>query len=149
MRKLHVRDGGTAPGGDAGTEARVGAGASLRRAVCAALGAACLGLGAFGAVLPILPTVPFLMVAACLFARSSARLDGWFKGTALYRRHLEDYVAGRGMGVATKVRIMALVTMLLAVGFALMGGAPAGRAILVVVWLGHVAYFALAVKTSN
>lgn len=149
MRKLDVQDGGTASGAGAGREARSGAGASLRRAVCAALGAACLGLGALGAVLPILPTVPLLMAAAYLFARSSPRLDGWFKGTALYRKHLEGYVAGRGMRVATKVRIMVLVTLLLAVGFALMGDAPAGRAVLIVVWLGHIAYFALAVKTSN
>ncbi len=145
MRKAGLRGGGSNPAGHAGARA----GASLRRAACAALGIACLGLGALGAVLPILPTVPFLMVAACLFARSSARLDGWFKGTVLYSKHLEGYVEGRGMSVATKVRIMAMVTLLLAVGFALMGSAPVGRAILVVVWLGHVAYFALAVKTSN
>ena len=121
----------------------------MRKTICAALGGICLGLGALGVVMPILPTVPFLMAAACLFARSSKRLDAWFKGTGLYRRHLEGYVAGRGMSAATKVRIMVMVTLLLGIGFAMMGGAPAGRAVLVVVWLGHVAYFALGVKTSR
>lgn len=121
----------------------------MRKTICAVLGCIALGLGVLGAVLPILPTVPFLMAAACLFARSSRRLDEWFKGTGLYRRHLEDYVAGRGMSVATKVRIMVMVTLLLGVGFAMMGGAPAGRAVLVVVWLGHIAYFTLGVATSR
>lgn len=121
----------------------------MRKTIYAVLGCICLGLGALGAVAPILPTVPFLMAAACLFARGSRRLDEWFKGTGLYRRHLESYVAGRGMSVATKVRIMAMVTLLLGIGFAMMGAAPAGRALLVAVWLGHVAYFGFGVKTSQ
>lgn len=140
MRKTDVRDAGAV---------RDGRAMPLRRAVCAALGAVCLGLGALGVAVPILPTVPFLMAAAFLFARSSARLDAWFRGTALYRKHLEGYVAGRGMTRATKIRIMAMVTLLLGVGFALMGEAPLGRAVLVAVWLGHAAYLVLYVKTAS
>lgn len=121
----------------------------MRRAVCAAAGLICLGMGALGIVIPILPTVPFLMAAALLFARGSERLDAWFKGTGIYKAHLEGYVAGRGMTRATKIRIMAMVTMLLAIGFALMGAVPAARAVLVVVWLGHAAYFMFGVKTAS
>lgn len=149
MRKMDVRDGAADRDGRAGRADRARAAAPLRRAVCAALGVACLGLGALGVVVPILPTVPFLMAAAFLFARSSARLDAWFRGTALYAKYLEGYVAGRGMSASTKVRIMVMVTLLLSVGFALMGGAPVGRAVLVIVWLGHVAYFVFGVKTAR
>ena len=53
------------------------------------------------------------------------------------------------MSVATKVRIMVMVTLLLSIGFALMGGAPVGRAVLVIVWLGHVAHFVFGVKTAR
>lgn len=143
MRRMDQREGRFA------SARHAEAGAPLRRAVCAALGAICLGLGALGAVLPVLPTVPFFMAAAFLFARSSERLDTWFRGTGLYRRHLEGYVAGRGMSVATKVRIMTLVTLLLVIGFALMDAVPAARAVLVVVWLGHAAYFMFGVKTAS
>lgn len=74
------------------------------------LGCLGLALGAVGAVLPFLPTVPFLMVAAVCFAKGSTRLDAWFKGTKLYKENLEDYVAGKGMTKKTKIKIMVSVT---------------------------------------
>ncbi len=71
------------------------------------LGCVGVGLGAVGAVVPMLPAFPFLMLAAFCFARSSEKLDRWFKNTKLYKNNLADFVAGRGMTVKTKVRIMA------------------------------------------
>lgn len=43
------------------------------------LGLLSLGLGAIGAFVPLLPTVPFLILAAFFFARGSGRLDGWIR----------------------------------------------------------------------
>ncbi len=50
------------------------------------IGCICFGLGTVGVVIPILPTVPFYLVTAFCFARSSEKLDTWFKGTKLYKK---------------------------------------------------------------
>ena len=105
------------------------------------LGCIGLGLGAVGAAVPLLPAFPFLMLAAFCFARSSRRLNDWFLSTRLYKNNLESFVRGRGMTRAAKLRIMGIVTLTMAFGFAMMGRVPAGRAVLAVVWVCHILYF--------
>ena len=107
----------------------------------AALGLLCTGLGAVGTVVPILPTVPFLLVAVFCFARSSKKLDDWFKGTKLYKKNLENFVTQRTMERKVKFKIIGMVTVLMGVGFLMMKQVPVGRVILVVVWVFHLVYF--------
>lgn len=121
----------------------------LRHALWAAAGFLFFALGMVGVVLPILPTTPFILVAAFCFARSSERLNSWFKGTKVYRQVLEGYVTKRSMTVKAKLTILVPVTILLAIGFVLMGRVPVGRLILAAVWIGHIIYFGFVVKTDT
>ena len=109
----------------------------------------CIGLavGAVGAVVPMLPAFPFLLLAAYCFARSSEKLHRWFVNTKLYKDNLEDYVAGRGMTKKTKVRIMVTVTALMSIGFIMMHAVPVGRIVLAGVWVFHLVYFLFGIKT--
>ncbi len=122
---------------------------NVKKAIFVTIGCFALGLGTLGVVLPVLPTVPFFMLAAFAFAKSSQRLHRWFTGTALYKKNLESYVSGRGMHLAAKLRIMATVTLLMAVGFAtmLLKGHYLPCVLLASVWVSHVLYFVLGVKT--
>lgn len=122
---------------------------NLKKIIYIIVGCIGVGLGAVGAVVPMLPAFPFLMLAAFCFARSSEKLDRWFKGTRLYKENLEDYVAGRGMTWKTKIRIMITVTVLMGIGFTMMVMKPVwiGCNILVCVWIFHILYFIFGIKT--
>ena len=113
------------------------------------LGCLGVGLGAVGALIPLLPTFPFLMLAAFCFARSSDKLDRWFKATKLYRDNLADFAAGRGMTKAAKIRIMVTVTVLMTIGFIMMQAVPVGRIVLSCIWILHLIYFLFGVKTIS
>ena len=92
----------------------------MKRVLWIVLGCIGVGLGAVGAVLPLLPAFPFLLLAAFSFAKSSERLHTWFVNTKLYQNNLESYVTHRAMTMRTKRRVMATVTLLMAFGFTLM-----------------------------
>ena len=69
---------------------------SIKKVLYIILGCIGVGLGAVGAVLPLLPSFPFLLLAAFCFARSSEKLNNWFINTKLYKENLESYVQGQG-----------------------------------------------------
>ncbi len=119
----------------------------LKKAVYIVIGCMGLGIGAVGAVVPLLPAFPFLLLAAICFGKSSERLHTWFVGTKLYKNNLESYVQGRGMTWATKIRIMTIVTLTMAVGYIMMSGVPVGRIVLGCVWVFHIFYFCFGIKT--
>ena len=119
----------------------------VKRILFIVLGCIGLGLGAVGAVLPLLPSFPFLLLAAFSFAKSSEKLHRWFIGTKLYKNNLESYVKGKGMTWKTKIRIMITVTILMTIGFVMMSQVPVGRIILACVWAFHILYFVFGVKT--
>ncbi len=108
-----------------------------------------LGIGAIGAVLPFLPSFPFLLLSACCFAKSSKKLDLWFKNTKLYRDNLESYVKGEGMTKTVKIKIMLIVTALLGFAAVMMRSILWGQIVITIIWLFHMLYFTAFVKTKT
>jgi uncharacterized membrane protein YbaN (DUF454 family) len=69
-----------------------------------------VGLGVLGAILPVLPTTPFLLLAAACFARSSERFYAWLLDNRVFGPLIRDWRAHRAMPRhAKRVAIAAIV----------------------------------------
>ena len=83
--------------------------AAWRRTLLVAAGFVCVALAVAGIVLPLLPTTPFLLLAAACFARSSPQLDDWLHHNRLFGPYLSAYRHGHGIPLRAKVSIVTLL----------------------------------------
>jgi uncharacterized membrane protein YbaN (DUF454 family) len=70
-----------------------------------------VGLAALGAVLPVLPTVPFLLVAAACFARSSTRFYHWLLSNRVFGPLIRDWRETRTIPLRAKVSAVTMVAL--------------------------------------
>lgn len=100
----------------------------------------CIALGVAGIFLPLLPTVPLLLLAAACFARSSPRYYAWL----LDHPRLGPLVAAYldGSGIPLRAKVTAIVTIWLSVSLSLYLAAPPGaiRVLLLAVAAGVTLY---------
>ena len=115
------------------------------------IGFICFALGTIGVFLPVLPTVPFYLVTAFAFAKSSEHLHNWFINTKLYKKNLESFVERKAMTLKTKLSILISVTLVMGFGFFMMArkGIWIPCIILGMVWICHIGYFMFRVKTEK
>lgn len=73
------------------------------RALLIAAGTICLCLGAIGIFLPVLPTTPFLLLAAACYMRSSERMHKWLINNRWFGEYIKNYQAGKGIPMKTKI----------------------------------------------
>lgn len=62
------------------------------RVVLVIIGFISLLLGMLGIFLPVLPTVPFLLLSSWCFAKGSDKFYKWFISTKIYKKQLESAV---------------------------------------------------------
>ena len=88
------------------------------------LGLLFLLLGGIGIVLPLLPTTPFVILAAACFARSSPKLHGWLLRSELFGPILRDWE--RNKCLSPKIKALAISMMTVVGGISVLFFVPAG-----------------------
>lgn len=68
-----------------------------------------VGLGIVGIFLPILPTTPFLLLAAACYARSSERFYNWLLNHRWFGKYIRTYREGRGIPLKAKALSISLI----------------------------------------
>jgi len=118
----------------------------IKKFLYVTIGIISFGLGAIGVILPILPTTPFLLLSSFCFVRGSDRFDRWFKGTKLYKKHLESFVNNRVMTMKQKIPILLFADAMLMFPLIILDSIWA-KALIVVVMLTKYWYFMFKIKT--
>ena len=119
-----------------------------RRVLFFLAGSLALGLGVLGVVLPLLPTTPFLILAAFFYARSSRRVYLWLLSNRVFGRQLDDYLTGKGVSRWVKVGVLVLLWVMIGLSAALFAPFLWMRLLLVIIGVG-VTVHVLRLKTKG
>ncbi len=92
------------------------------RIVFAVIGTFALAIGVLGIVLPILPTTPFLLLAAACYARASSRLYGWLLGQSALGPIITRWRETGSLAPGVKARAIVIVVATFTVSFLLVDG---------------------------
>jgi uncharacterized membrane protein YbaN (DUF454 family) len=87
------------------------------------LGIISLGLGVLGIFLPILPTTPFLLLSAFLFARSSQRLHAWLLNHKILGKYIRNFLQEKAIPLHIKIYSISVLwlTIICSITFAASG----------------------------
>lgn len=118
----------------------------MKKAIFVTLGLLFFSLGGIGAAIPVLPTTPFLLLAAACFAKGSARFDKWFKNTRLYKKHLDSFIKDRSMTLKTKIYLCSFASAMLIIAFFMVNNIY-GRIFILCVIAFKYYYFIFRIKT--
>jgi uncharacterized membrane protein YbaN (DUF454 family) len=113
-----------------------------RRMLLMAAGSVCLGLGAVGALLPVLPTTPFVLLAAACFARSSRSFHRALRESRLFGPVLRDWEDHRSIPRAARLRAITVVVVVFALTVTLALEATAARLAMGLLGVGLVVFLA-------
>jgi len=120
------------------------------RALLIIVGTIFVGLGIVGIFIPILPTTPFLLLAAACYSKGSQRFYHWLLNNRWFGAYIDNYRQKRGMPLKIKIVTVALLwlTIGVSVAFAVQSSVQslAVRIILVLIAVG-VSIHILSIKT--
>ena len=108
---------------------------SFKRVLWLSAGLICVALGIVGAVLPILPTTPFMLLATFCFAKSSKRLHNWLVNHRQFGPAIKNWQEHGAISKTAKIGAFLTMAVVLILGF-LLGLKPVLLIIQATVMLG-------------
>jgi len=121
---------------------------SVKKYVLIAVGSVSVVLGMLGIFLPLLPTTPFLLLAAACYVRSSERFYHWLISHKWFGHHIRQYREGHG--IPRRAKIAAIGLLWLSIGSSAIFFAPlvSIKILLLLIATGVTAHL-LRIKTSG
>lgn len=105
-------------------------------------------LGTIGAFLPVIPTVPFLLLALFCFSKSSKKAYHFIVNNRYFGKTLKDYYDGKGLTIAIKLKAILFLTIGIAFSIYNFKNLHV-RILLLVIWLGVTIHLALLKNKNN
>lgn len=109
-------------------------------ALLVGVGCCSTALGVLGIFLPLLPTVPLLLLAAACFARSSERCHRWLLDHPLLGPMVQGYLDGKGIPLRAKASAIVLIWLTIPLSIVLVGDIFWLRMLLVLIGAGVTLY---------
>ena len=121
---------------------------SRLRVILIVAGTVSLSLGILGIVVPILPTTPFLLLAAACYARGSQRFYNWLLNNRCLGTYIRNYIEKKGIPLKVKIFTITLLWTTISISVILISPNLIVQVILVVIATGVTAHV-LSLKTLN
>lgn len=118
----------------------------IKKIIFVIVGFISLLLGIIGTVLPILPTVPFLLLTSYCFARGSNKFEDWFKSSKIYKKYLEDFIFNKSMTLKQKIYISTFADIMIAFPLVILNNLYI-KLFLIIVIIFKYYYFIFKIKT--
>lgn len=119
---------------------------TAKRRLLIGAGTLATGLGIIGVFIPILPTTPFLLLAAACYMRSSERSYQWLINNRIFGAYVRNYIEGRGMPI--RIKVFTILLLWLAIGLSITFGVQniVIRIVLICIAIGVTAHISLIKK---
>lgn len=112
----------------------------IARTLFVIAGTVCLALAVIGLFLPIMPTVPFLLLASACYMRGSRRMHAWLLAQPHFGQYIRDFEAGRGVPLRAKAFGIGMLWVSILVSSYFFAKEAWLRAVLLVVAVGVTVY---------
>ncbi|PKK85447.1 MAG: DUF454 domain-containing protein [Thermoplasmata archaeon HGW-Thermoplasmata-1] len=95
-----------------------------------------VGLGVLGIFLPLLPTTPFLLLAAACYAKGSKRFYNWLLSNKWFGNYIKNYREGKGVPLKVKILSISLLWLTIMFSTVFIGDNLFVRIILILIAIG-------------